>query len=58
MARHPISMAAGIMPEATPHQLIEAAVAGGFDFGGMWVERDTWNAATRGRSRHSWAMWG
>ena len=34
------------MPEATPAQLIEAAVAGGFDFGGMWVERDTWTAAT------------
>ena len=34
------------MPEATPAQLIEAAVAGGFDFGGMWVERDTWSAAT------------
>ena len=34
------------MPEATPPQLIEAAVAGGFDFGGMWVERDTWSSAT------------
>ena len=34
------------MPEATPAQLVEAAVAGGFDFGGMWVERDTWSAAT------------
>ena len=34
------------MPEATPAQLIEAAVAGAFDFGGMWVERDTWSAAT------------
>ena len=39
-------MAAGIMPEATPAQLIEAAVSGGFDFGGMWVERETWTAAT------------
>ena len=44
--RHPISMAAGIMPEATPAQLIEAAVTGGFDFGGMWVEKETWSAAT------------
>ena len=44
--RHPVSMAAGIMPEATPAQLIEAAVAGGFDFGGMWVERESWSAAT------------
>lgn len=44
--RHPISMAAGIMPEASPAQLIEVAVAGGFDFGGMWVEKETWTAAT------------
>ena len=44
--RHPISMAAGIMPEASPAQLIEAAMAGGFDFGGMWVEKETWTAAT------------
>lgn len=34
------------MPEASPAQLIEAAVAGGFDFGGMWVEKDQWTAAT------------
>lgn len=34
------------MPEATPAQLVEAATAGGFDFGGMWVERDQWRAAT------------
>ena len=44
--RHPISMAAGIMPEANPAQLVEAAVAGGFDFSGMWVEREQWSAAT------------
>ncbi len=34
------------MPEATPAQLVDAAVAGGFDFGGMWVDRKTWSAAT------------
>lgn len=39
-------MAAGIVPEATPAQLVEAAVAGEFDFGGMWVERGQWSAAT------------
>ncbi|QGN54265.1 sugar phosphate isomerase/epimerase [Novosphingobium sp. Gsoil 351] len=42
----PISMAAGIMPEASPAQLIEAAVSGRFDFGGMWVEKEQWTAAT------------
>ena len=44
--RHPVSMAAGIMPEATPAQLVEAAVSCGFDLGGMWVEKDTWTPAT------------
>lgn len=42
----PISMAAGIMPEATPAQLVEAAASAGYDFGGMWVERDQWTPAT------------
>jgi len=46
MARRQISLAAGIMPEATPAQLIECAAASDFDFGGMWVERDTWTPAT------------
>lgn len=46
MARRLISLAAGIMPEATPAQLIEAAAAGSFDFGGMWAESDTWTPAT------------
>lgn len=41
-----ISLAAGIMPEATPEQLIECAAASDFDFGGMWAERDTWTPAT------------
>lgn len=41
-----ISLAAGIMPEATPAQLIEAAAASDFDFGGMWAERETWTPAT------------
>lgn len=41
-----ISLAAGIMPEATPAQLIECAAASDFDFGGMWAERETWTPAT------------
>ncbi len=44
--RHPIAMAAGIMPEATPVQLVEAAAHAGFDYGGMWVETADWTAAT------------
>ena len=31
------------MPEATPSQLVEAAASAGFDYGGMWVERDDWS---------------
>lgn len=38
-------MAAGIMPEASPAQLIECAAAAQFDFGGMWAERDSWTPA-------------
>jgi sugar phosphate isomerase/epimerase len=41
-----ISLAAGIMPEATPAQLIECAAAAGFDFGGMWAEQGSWTPAT------------
>lgn len=46
MIRRQISLAAGIMPEATPAQLIECAAAARFDLGGMWVERETWTPAT------------
>lgn len=44
--RHPIAMASGIMPEATPLQLVEAAARAGFDFGGMWYEPSDWTPAT------------
>jgi len=43
---HPIAMASGIMPEATPVQLVEAAAQAGFDFGGMWIEPGQWTDAT------------
>ena len=43
---HPIAMASGIMPEATPVQLVEAAASAGFDFGGMWIEPDLWTDQT------------
>lgn len=34
------------MPEATPLQLVDAAVHAGFDFGGMWIEPSQWTDAT------------
>jgi sugar phosphate isomerase/epimerase len=46
MTRRLISLAAGIMPEATPSQLIECAAGSDFDFGGMWIEKDSWTPAT------------
>jgi sugar phosphate isomerase/epimerase len=46
VTRRLISLAAGIMPEATPAQLIECAAASDFDLGGMWVEKDSWTPAT------------
>jgi hypothetical protein len=46
MTRRTLSLAAGVLPEATPAQLVEAAAYGGFDMGGMWAERETWTPAT------------
>lgn len=43
---HPLAMASGIMPEASPLQLVDAAARAGFDFGGMWIEPATWTDAT------------
>lgn len=42
----PISLASGVLPEATPVQLVEAAAQGGFDFGGMWIEPARWSDTT------------
>lgn len=39
-------MASGIMPEASPLQLVEAAAQAGFDYGGMWVEPSDWTDGT------------
>lgn len=41
-----LSMASGVMPEATPLQTVHAAAAGGFDAVGLWVEPATWTAQT------------
>jgi sugar phosphate isomerase/epimerase len=43
---HPLAMASGVMPEASPVQLVEAAAQAGFDFGGMWMEASEWTDAT------------
>ena len=43
---HPLALASGVMPEATPVQLVEATASAGFDFGGMWMEPEQWTDAT------------
>ena len=43
---HPLALASGVMPEATPVQLVEATARAGFDFGGMWMEPEQWTDAT------------
>lgn len=44
--RWPLCMASGIMPEATPVELVECAAHAGFEYGGMWVEQADWTAQT------------
>ena len=47
MTKHnPIAMASGIMPEATPTELVYAAADARFDYGGMWIEPDQWTDQT------------
>ena len=46
MTKRALSLAAGVLPEATPAQLVDAAAFGAFDSGGMWAERETWTAQT------------
>lgn len=35
-----------MLPEASPVELVEAAAAAGFDFGGMWMEAAEWTSET------------
>lgn len=55
---HPLAMASGIMPEATPVQLIEAAAHAGFDYGGMWIDADQWDDGTTRAVRSAMAATG
>ncbi|MEP7350488.1 MAG: sugar phosphate isomerase/epimerase [Sphingorhabdus sp.] len=41
-----IALASGVVPEFGPVETINAAVAGGFDAVGLWVEPENWTAAT------------
>lgn len=41
-----ISLASGVLPEFGPVDIVRAAVAGGYDAVGLWVEPDDWTSAT------------
>ncbi|WP_347717963.1 hypothetical protein [Sphingomonas sp.] len=43
---NPISLASGVMPDHGPLEMVAAAVAGGGDAVGLWVEPKEWTAAT------------
>lgn len=46
MSRRLLSLASGVLPEFTPIQTAEAAIAAGYGGVGIWVEPSTWNATT------------
>lgn len=43
---YPIALASGVVPELSPADTVAAAIAGGFDGVGLWVEPESWDAAT------------
>ena len=53
-----IALASGTVPEFGPAATIEAAVAGGFDAVGLWVEPADWTAATIRETRAALAASG
>jgi sugar phosphate isomerase/epimerase len=41
-----LSLASGVMPDATPLQMVEAAAAAGFDKVGLWIDLASWSGST------------
>lgn len=52
---NPISLASGIVPECGPLDTVRAAMAGGFDAVGLWIEPPRWTAALTGEVRRALA---
>ena len=46
MPGRPLSLASGVLPDATPLQAVQAAAAAGFDAVGIWIELATWTQQT------------
>jgi sugar phosphate isomerase/epimerase len=44
---NPIALASGVLPEFGPVETVKAAITGGFDAVGLWVEPESWTADTR-----------
>ncbi|MCR9279514.1 MAG: sugar phosphate isomerase/epimerase [Pseudomonadaceae bacterium] len=42
---HPLSLAAGVLPEFEPSQVARAAVAAGYDMAGFTIDPDNWSGA-------------
>ena len=40
---YPIGLAAGVLPEFSPPDVVDAAAQGGFDMAGIWFDADTWS---------------
>lgn len=43
---NPIALASGVLPEFGPVDTVKAAITGGFDAVGLWVEPENWTADT------------
>ena len=41
-SHHPIGLAAGVVPELSPPDAVDAAAMGGFDMAGIWFDAETW----------------
>ena len=44
-ATRPLSLAAGVLPEFEPPEVVSAAAAAGFGLVGVWFDPETWSAA-------------
>ena len=44
-ATGPLSLAAGVLPEFEPPEVVSAAAAAGFDMAGVWFDPGTWSPA-------------
>ena len=43
LSNHPIGLAAGVLPEFSPQDVVDAAARAGFDMAGIWFDADSWN---------------